>query len=248
MSPEPLPEPTPEVVAADPISWGYQDLLVFTFLSLLSILFSQLLMHLLTSALHLDPKSGAVLIPSQLLLYACLFTILFALIKLQYGREFWHSLRWRNSQIAPGAAFLLGFASSYAIQLVGLLLHTPNAETPIKKLLSSRAGVLEFGILAVTLGPLCEELVFRGFIQPVLVRSVGPTLGILVTASLFGALHLAQNSFIWQMGLLITLAGLAFGWMCQLTGSTKASTWMHAGFNSTVFVYLLQNPKLPHAQ
>ncbi len=243
MSPELLPE-----APIDPISWGYQDLLLFLFLSLMSILSTQLLMHLVAGPLHLDPKGAAVLIPSQLLLYACLFLILFALIKLQYGRGFWTSLHWQNSQVAPGAAFLLGLASSYAIQLVGFVLHTPNVETPIKKLLSSRAGVLEFGILAVTLGPLCEELVFRGFVQPVLVRSVGPFFGILVTASLFGALHLAQNAFIWQMGVLITLAGLGFGWMRQLTGSTKASTWMHAGFNSTVFVYLLQNPKLPHAQ
>lgn len=239
---------TPEPLHESEVSWGYQDLLLFTFLGLMSVLASQVLMHLIAGAFHADAKSGAVLIPSQLLLYACLFLILFALIKLQYGRGFWSSLAWRDSLIAPIPAFLLGLITSFAIQLVGLLLHTPDADTPIKKLLSNRTGVLEFGILAVTIGPLCEELVFRGFIQPVLVRSTGRVIGILVTASLFGALHLAQNSFIWQMGVLITLAGIAFGWMRQWTGSTKASTWMHAGFNSTVFLYFLQNPKLPHAQ
>jgi len=239
----------PEQQIDDGVSWGYQDLLLFLFFSMISILGCQLLIGVLVRAFHLDPKGGAVLLPSQLMLYVCLFAILLALIKLQYGRQFWVSLAWTDSQIGSGAAFLMGLSFAIAIGVAGVLLHTPDTETPIKKLLSNRGTVLEFAILGTTLGPLCEELVFRGFIQPVFVRSVGRVLGILITASVFGALHLAQNSFIWQSGLLITVAGVAFGWMREATGSTKASTWMHAGFNSTLFLQVfMQNAKLPHTQ
>ena len=110
----------------------------------------------------------------------------------------------------------------------------------MKRLFSNRLTIIEFGIVAVTIGPVCEELVFRGFIQPVLVRSTGRIAGILITAVAFGALHLAQNSFVWQLGVLIAAAGVAFGWMREITGSTKASTWMHAGFNSTIFLTLFK--------
>lgn len=220
------------------VSWGYQDLLIFVFLSLISILGCQVLMTVAARVFHADPKSGAVLFPLQLLLYACLLTVLFALIKLQYGRRFWPALAWSDSQVGPGAAFLIGLAFAFAIGITAKLLHLPDADTPIKRLLSHRGTMLQFAILGTTLGPLCEELVFRGFIQPVLVRSVGNVIGILITASIFGLLHLAQNAFIWQAGLLIAAAGIAFGWMRELTGSTKASTWMHAGYNSTFFLSL----------
>ena len=222
------------------VSWGYQDLLLFVFLSMISILGCQLLIGLLATTFHLGPKDARILLPSQLLLYVCVLTVLFALVKLQYGRAFWTSLAWRDSQVGPGAAFLVGLVFALAAQLIGVLLHTPDIDSPIKRLLSSPLTIIEFGVLAVTLGPVCEELVFRGFIQPVLVRSAGRITGILMTAIVFGALHLAQNSFVWQLGLIIAIAGVAFGWMRELTGSTKASTWMHAGFNSTIFLTLLK--------
>ena len=236
---------TPELHAENNVSWGYQDLLLFTFLSMLSILGCQVLVGVLARALHLDSKNGAVILPSQLLLYACLMLVLFVLIKLQYGRGFWNSLAWKPGPVGLGAAFLLGLAFAFTIAVAALLLHLPDTDTPIKKLLSHRGTALQFAIVGITIGPLCEELVFRGFIQPVLVRSLGRALGILITACIFGALHLAQNSFLWQSGVLITAAGIAFGCMREFTGSTKASTWMHAGYNSTFFFTLfLNNQKL----
>jgi membrane protease YdiL (CAAX protease family) len=72
--------------------------------------------------------------------------------------------------------------------------------------------------------------------QPLFVRSLGPVLGITITAALFGALHLAQNEYAWQAGLVITFAGVAFGWMRHVSGSTRASTLMHCGYNLLVFL------------
>ncbi len=91
-------------------------------------------------------------------------------------------------------------------------------------------------MIGTTIGPLCEELVFRGFMQPLFVRTLGPLVGILITAALFGSLHLAQNQFTWQSGLLITAAGAAFGWMRHISNSTRASTLMHSAYNLAYFL------------
>ncbi len=222
-------------------SWGYTDLVIFVFLGMLSILICQLVVHGAVALFRGDARDGAVVLPAQVLLYGLLFTVLSAIIKLQYGREFWKSLAWVPAQVSVGACVLLGVVLALSMAWLGALLHTPDVDTPMKHLLARRGTAIAFALVGTTLGPLCEELIFRGFLQPVLVRSLGAALGIFVTAAFFGALHLAQYGFAWQAGVLIAVAGMAFGWMRQATGSTRASTYMHAAYNGCFFLLLFAN-------
>jgi membrane protease YdiL (CAAX protease family) len=97
------------------------------------------------------------------------------------------------------------------------------------------------GLFASTLGPVCEELAFRGFMLPLLARSFGVPAGVLLTAIPFGLLHGAQYSWLWQQVVLVTLAGVVFGTVRAVTRSTAASAMMHATYNLTFFVgYLVQ--------
>jgi membrane protease YdiL (CAAX protease family) len=231
------PEPT---VSSEP-TWDFNDLLLFVFLAMLSVGLAQVISYLAVHALHLPEKERALAImPSQLLLYALLFAALYAILKLQYGRTFWPSLAWVNYSLSAFTVVTLGFLLAFAIGGSARLLHTPEVDTPMRHLLERRVTLIEFGLVGTTVGPLCEELVFRGFMQPVFVRSLGPVLGILITAMLFGSLHLAQNGFAWQSGVLITLAGMAFGWMRHVTGSTKASTLMHSAYNFLYFLAVIK--------
>ena len=116
----------------------------------------------------------------------------------------------------------------------------------MKEFLTRRSSVVLLAIFGTTLGPLCEELAFRGFMQPLFVRSLGAIPGILLAAVPFGLLHLQQYGWSWRHGLLITLAGAAFGWMRHATGSTKASVIMHVAYNSMFFLALVaQRKELP---
>jgi membrane protease YdiL (CAAX protease family) len=63
--------------------------------------------------------------------------------------------------------------------------------------------------------------------------------GILVTSVLFGALHLSQNAFIWQSGVLITLVGFVLGVIRHVSGSTRASAITHISYNSLPFLTLV---------
>ncbi len=228
---------SPETELAAEPTWNYNDLVLFVFLAMLSIGAAQLLAYLAINAFHLSKADKAlVLMPSQLVLYALLFLALYCILKLQYGRPFLASLAWVDFRFGAASALSLGFILALANGLFARLLHTPELDTPIQHLFDRRITAIEFGVIGITIGPLCEEFVFRGFMQPLFVRTLGPLVGILVTSALFGSLHLAQNQFTWQSGLLITAAGVAFGWMRQVSGSTRASTLMHSAYNFTYFL------------
>jgi membrane protease YdiL (CAAX protease family) len=137
----------------------------------------------------------------------------------------------------------MGVGVALAIAIVGGLMHTPDLDSPMKRLLSDRLSLVLVGTAAATLGPVCEELAFRGFIQPLLVRSLGPAPGIILTALPFALLHGPEYAWSWRHVLLVTIAGASFGWMRHRTGSTASAAVMHAAYNATFFVALLISGK-----
>jgi len=56
-------------------------------------------------------------------------------------------------------------------------------------MMQDHTSVILLATFGVTLGPLCEELAFRGFLQPLLVRSLGAVPGVLAATIPFGLLH-----------------------------------------------------------
>ena len=199
--------------------WGYGDLLVFVGLAVVSFLISALAVSAVFSLLHPAIHSKAALpVTAQFIGYGILFALLFTLFQVQYGRPFWYSLRWVSSPVSGSYIVLLGILLAIAVSVAGALLQTPDINSPMKELLSDRTSVLLLAIFGTTLGPLCEELIFRGFMQPLFVRTLGPVPGILLAAVPFGLLHLQQYAFSWRHGLMITLAGAAFGWMRHADG------------------------------
>lgn len=75
-----------------------------------------------------------------------------------------------------------------------------------------RAAVLGFVVLGA---PVLEELVFRGFLQGVISRSLGAHAAIAVSALAFGAFHLADPPVV---PVLVALGAL-FGWLRHRSGS-----------------------------
>jgi membrane protease YdiL (CAAX protease family) len=225
--------------------WGYQDVALFFGLGLPCILIGALLVAGIARLLPPGLQHRTVtLILGQFLGYGMLFLLLYLLLHLHYDRPFWPSLRWVRGGVRPERAIVLGFLVAFGVALMGALLQTPDIETPMKDLvLADRTSLVLVMFFGVTLGPLAEELAFRGFMQPLFVRSFGTVAGILLAAVPFGLLHLQQYAWSWRHGLLVTLAGASFGLMRHVSGSTRAATLMHAAYNSTFFIALLANRK-----
>ncbi len=236
----PLAEPPPERFPF----WSYGDLCLFLGCSLPCLLAGALLVKIFLVVSRVAVRSEVLkLLPAQFLGYLFLFLFLYLLFKIEYGRPFWRSLRWLRAGPSDAALVSLGVLAAFGVGFGSILLKTPEVATPMSKLLTDRTSIILLAAFGITLGPLCEELIFRGFMQPLFVKSLGAAPGILLAAVPFGLLHQQQYGCSWRHGLLITLAGAAFGWMRHRSGSTRASAVMHAAYNAAFFVALLAQRK-----
>jgi uncharacterized protein len=220
--------------------WGYVDVLMFTGM-LLPCFF--LAFVLVPWAARLDAKAHPwQIVPEQLVFYALLLGVLAAMFRLQYDRPLWRSLGWVPMQVPPAWPLVAGVLTAIAVSLVGVLIRVPQTENPMTKLLDSPGAVIPIAIFGVTVAPMIEELLFRGFLQPLFARTLGAALGILAANIPFGVLHYAEYGNSWRHVVVITMAGVAFGCMRHWTGSTRASSLMHAAYNG-LFFFALFNVK-----
>ncbi|MCZ6597037.1 MAG: CPBP family intramembrane metalloprotease [Planctomycetota bacterium] len=91
-------------------------------------------------------------------------------------------------------------------------------------------------LIAVVLGPLVEEVLFRGFLQPLLVQNLGVRGGIVLTSFLFGLLH-PVHAFLPVFGLSLFLGGI------QVRTQRLAAAWtVHAAHNGAVMGVALAWP------
>lgn len=244
---EPVIESSPPPITADvPVTrgpfWGYWDLLLlvgFICAGMLAILLVAVAIEAVSPALRKDPTRLAL--PLQFLFYAAVYAGFVAVFKLRYNRPALPSLGWVRRGFNPLTAAAGGIVLAIALSLVGQALHTPETNF-IDKLVDSWFSFALLAATAIIVAPFFEELLFRGFLQPLLSRTFGVVAGVLITAALFGSLHLFQYSLAWQYALIIFLAGVAFGWARARTGSVIPGTLMHCCFNSvSVVAYLISS-------
>ena len=79
----------------------------------------------------------------------------------------------------------------------------------------------------VVVGPLAEELVFRGIIQTRLLRAMPPWTAVVLQAALFGIIHGTPIQIVYAL-----LLGLALGFLRSRTGSILPGFAAHAAFNA----------------
>lgn len=189
--------------------------------------------------LHDNARLGYWQVVEQFIAYLILFSVL-KILFFWAGKPLLRSLAWLPQPFPPLTLVALGLTLSVLSGLLLIVFRTPEIQTPFEKLMGdsilSKVAVAAFG---VTAGPIIEELLFRGFLQPVLTNATGVFPGILLTSLLFGFMHLSQNAWIWQSGLIITVAGFSFGLVRHISGSTKASSLMHIGYNTLPFLLTL---------
>jgi uncharacterized protein len=237
----------PPLPPRDPF-WGYFDLLIFLGAAPVALLMGAFVVKGIFAALRYKPTVTVIeLLPEQLLGYVFMYAALAALFRTGYSRPFWQSLGWRPMRLPFTLIVVAGMVTGILVALGAGLFHMKDEANPMTDLMKGRYALILMAIFGVTVAPVAEELAFRGFLQPLLVRSKGPVFGVLLTAIPFGLLHFQEYGNSWAHVAMICLAGAAFGAMRQITGSTKAAALMHASYNALFFIAAFSVGKdLPH--
>lgn len=226
-----------------PAFWGAVDVLFMAGLSLPALVAATLLVMGLTLTLPpRPPMRAAQALAVQFLFWGIWFLALYGLIRFKYGRRFWAALAWVRPPRGYAQAAALGVLTAAGVILAAFLLRPPQIPMPLLELLKDPVSLALVGVFAVTLGPVCEELAFRGFLLPWLARLIRPAPAILLTGALFALLHGPEYAWSWRHVLLVSLAGAAFGLVRYRTGSTAAAAVMHATYNMVFFASLLAQP------
>jgi membrane protease YdiL (CAAX protease family) len=111
----------------------------------------------------------------------------------------------------------LSYATSLAL-VVGFLV------------LSSWLGAalpLSFMAAWAVIGAFCEEALFRGFVQGELVPRLGAVWGVLLTAGLFGLMHIDP-----VVALYAFILGTYMGFVTHLSGSARTAIVCHVAHNA----------------
>ena len=230
----PLFEPPPERVRVP--FWGYVDLLQLTMLTFLVMLGA-------SAVAYYYPKLILVI---QLVAYALIYFCFLAVFKMKYDRGVFNSLGWRKTGYSLLASGLGGVLLAFGLSVVASLIHTPKVKTPFDDLINNPFSFALLSVIAVFFAPLSEEMFFRGFCQPLLSRTLGAILGVLVTALLFGSLHGSEYQWAWQYVAAITTVGIALGIVRAKSDSIIPGTVMHGCFNAVSVVGLLATKYLTH--
>jgi len=223
--------------------WSFEDLALFLGAILPAWLVGALVIRFgRTLAPSAFANNAVRALAFQSAIYALLVGALYMVIAFRYRRPFWQSMGWVAPQQGKWWCILGGPALAIGLSILGVVLRTPAIPTPVESLISGPGSLFLVAFFAVVLGPVFEELLFRGFLQPLLQGAVGAWAAIVLAAAGFALLHGQEYQWAWQQLLVIGLAGMAFGYARHKTGSTAAGALLHGGYNLTFFVgYLIQS-------
>jgi len=234
---------SPQPTSSENPVWNGWDVLQIALLTVGSIVIFLLLSALGAKRL-LYPRSAfvdvlqfpLVTVVAQLLAYFLVLGFMVAVVKRVPGHEFWRELRWKWPQNWPlylGAGFVL----SVGLQGFAHLLPMPK-ELPIDRFFRTAQEAWVLSLFGMTVAPLMEELFFRGFLYPVLVRRLGTGTAIILTSAGFGLIHAPQLGRAWGPVLVVFLVGLALTITRAVTKSIAPGFLMHVAYNSTISVLL----------
>ena len=197
------------------------------------------------------------LLSFQALLDVLIFLFIYFTVTLKYSSPFWLSIKW----VPRGTHYLLTYLSLgiflaltvLVIEAFGRALPALAAATRVwRDLFPSAEDVYTQGLrfmkqnsaflfaaLGVFVAPFVEEVIFRGFIYPIVERKLGRILAVLATALLFTTVHVTQLWGSWSGIVLILLVGITLSTVRAKTDSLIPSFVIHLSYNSTICLLFL---------
>lgn len=220
--------------------WSGWDVLLIAALTLATIFLIQLILILVGLRFvyrhenWVDVAQKPVLaLLSELLAYGVVAVYMILLVEGKYHTRFWAAIRWNWPGLAGLSLVGVGVLM-LGLDFLGRFLPMPKT-TPFDQFFDRPLDAYLTVAFAITLGPLMEELFFRGFLYPVVARRLGAFWGILLTALPFGLMHYLQYRS-WSAVLIIILVGVVLTTVRAVTKSVASSFLAHVGYNGTLMI------------
>ena len=240
----PVSEETPPSVHTGKIPADFYNRMDLLGIALIFLIFFGLIM----ASVHLSKKTELVLDPIAIVTsIGFQFIIAGIAIVMVYRRIHpidWLGLRWPQWPwvfvIAPCTVFAMWMVFG-ALQLGGYMrwiesLGVESMQDTVKLLQTSNDPLL-LGLMAfaaVIAAPLCEEIVFRGYLYPAAKNFAGPWVAGFFTALVFASAHASLSAL-----LPLFIFGLVLVFVYEKTGSLWAPIAVHLCFNGATVVIQL---------
>jgi len=186
--------------------WSGLDLLLIALVLLISLFFfSSISFVVILHSSHAPGFSAAelgrnpgplVIVPSMTLAYLAMFAAMYGVVTRRHRRPFWQAVRWRwpsgwwFAYMAGGSALAVGLGA------LSRFLPIPKS-LPMDRFFQDQLGAYLMMFFGVTVAPFAEEMLFRGFLYPVLDRWL---------ETLFMTPHQIRRACVWML----ILAGWGF--------------------------------------
>lgn len=244
MPPAP-PEPYAHLPQDLRVPWTWLDLLLFFFFAIGCLFVSAQAFAFVaaiiagirgTSAMEMMQRPALQLI-LQVIWYSLLLLYLFLLVRLRFRLGFWKTVGFRDFRLdglgRPATYTLLtisGMVVSVVVAIVAGLIR-PTGPIPMERLFQQRQSAIMVLLAAVIAAPLVEELLFRGWLYPVVARTFGVAAGVVLTGASFGLIHGPQLGWHWQLVGLLIGVGVLFTYVRARSGSVVPAYFLHLGYN-----------------
>lgn len=187
--------------------------------------------------------------PDNSVLLVILTLLITAALTLWLARRCWPG-PWSQATppgfgLSRGAApvyYALAAVAGLAMPVLGgwltqWLAHGHEVTQDIRQLggASSLALRIPLALLVVSIGPLVEELLFRGVLLSALLRRMPTGGAVAVTALLFAAVHLPDLNYLWYAVPNLALLAVVLAWLRLSSGSLWPSVLAH-GVNNLLAV------------
>ncbi|MDP4625656.1 MAG: CPBP family intramembrane metalloprotease [Akkermansiaceae bacterium] len=231
--------------------WVYKPFDLFGLVAIAGVFFMMMMLGFLAERLEPKPVVEKELAVSvETLVFSIGFQIFvagaaIAIVARRVNLVHWLGLRWKQwplvIAIAPVTVLLMWtfFAGMQAAGLMELLekLGVKKVQDTVVIFQEEKdmvvVGLMAFAAMIVA--PICEEIVFRGYLYPVAKKFAGPWLAAIASALIFSAAHGSMSAL-----LPLFVFGVVLVALYEFTGSIWAPMAVHCLFNSaTVAIQML---------
>lgn len=143
-----------------------------------------------------------------------------------------------------GAFLLIWIPAAIGVTALWRALDLPLEPQPHLAYFAEDRATWEVAAVTLTVcvvGPVAEEVIYRGHLQTGLATFVGPRAAILWSAFLFALTHVTSG---WVLFVPIGLLGLLFGWLRQRSGGLLAPILAHVAHNSLTVAFVSASPRI----